>query len=344
MATPVAPAKSRIPDTLPTDLTPEAVLDLYWQMLRSRRLDERSWILHRQGKIVFHISAIGQEAAQAGAAFALRRGDDYVLPYYRDLTLLLCLGFTPREYCLSLFGKLGEVTSGGRQMPSHFSIRRAHVVSTSAPVATQIPHAAGIALGIKLRGDDRVALTCLGEGATSQGEWYEGLNWAAVHKLPFICLVQNNAYAISERVDRQMAVPNVADRAAAFGMPGVVVDGNDALAVYRVMKEAVDRARAGQGPTLVEAKTYRITPHSSDDDDRSYRTREEVELWKKRDPIARLRQVLETAGLLSRAEQEALEARAVAEVEDAVKFAQEAPYPDVATAATGVYAPADEEG
>ena len=340
MATPVAPPKARIPETPAPDLSPETKVDLYWQMLRSRRLDERAWMLHRQGKIAFHISAMGQEGTQAGAAFALRRGDDYVLPYYRDLTLMLCLGFTPREFCLSLFGKQGEVTSGGRQMPAHFSLRRAHVVSTSAPVATQVPHAAGIALAIKLRGDDRVALTCLGEGATSQGEWYEALNWAAIHKLPFICLVQNNAYAISEPVDREMAVPNVADRAAAFGMPGVVVDGNDVLAVYRVMKEAVDRARAGQGPTLVEAKTYRLTPHSSDDDDRSYRTREEVELWKKRDPILRLGQTLEAAGLLSRPEQEALEARAVAEVDDAVKFAQEAPYPDVATAATGVYAPA----
>ena len=180
MATPVAPTKPRVPETPAPELSPEALLDLYWQMLRSRRLDERSWILHRQGKIAFHISAMGQEGTQAGAAFALRRGHDYVLPYYRDLTLMLCLGFTPREFCLSLFGKQGEVTSGGRQMPSHFSIRRANVVSTSAPVATQVPHAAGIALGIKLRGDDRVALTCIGEGATSQGEWYEGLNWAAV--------------------------------------------------------------------------------------------------------------------------------------------------------------------
>ena len=344
MVTPVAPAKPRLPETPASDLSPEALLDIYWQMLRSRRLDERAWILHRQGKIVFHISAMGQEGAQAGAAFALRRGHDYVLPYYRDLTLMLCLGYTPREFCLSLFGKQGEPTSGGRQMPSHFSLRRANVVSTSAPVATQIPHAAGIALGIKLRGDDRVALTTIGEGATSQGEWYEGLNWAAVHKLPFICLVQNNIYAISVPVSKQMAVPNVADRAAAFGMPGVVVDGNDVLAVHRVMKAAVDRARAGDGPTLVEAKTYRVTPHSSDDDDRSYRTRDEVEQWKKRDPILRLRQYLEAAGLLTRAQHDELDARAAAEVDDAVKFAQAAPYPDVATAASGVYAPLDQEG
>ena len=344
MATTVAPTKPRTPETPAPDLSPEDLLDIYWQMLRSRRLDERAWTLHRQGKIAFHISAMGQEGVQAGAAFALRRGYDYVAPYYRDLTLMLCLGFTPREFYLGLFGKEGEPTSGGRQMPSHFGLRRANVVSTSAPVATQVPHAAGLALAIKLRHDDRVVLTCIGEGATSQGEWYEALNWAAVHQLPFICLVQNNAYAISEPVQKQMAVPNVADRAAAFGMPGVVVDGNDALAVYRVLREAVARARDGHGPTLVEAKTYRLTPHSSDDDDRSYRTRDEVEQWKKRDPILRYRQYLEGAGLLSHAQADELDARAAAEVEDAVRFAQSAPYPDVATAASGVYAPLDEEG
>jgi len=344
MATTVAPTKPRTPETPAPDLSPEDLLDIYWQMLRSRRLDERAWTLHRQGKIAFHISAMGQEGVQAGAAFALRRGYDYVAPYYRDLTLMLCLGFTPREFYLGLFGKEGEPTSGGRQMPSHFGLRRANVVSTSAPVATQVPHAAGLALAIKLRHDDRVVLTCIGEGATSQGEWYEALNWAAVHQLPFICLVQNNAYAISEPVQKQMAVPNVADRAAAFGMPGVVVDGNDALAVYRVLREAVARARDGHGPTLVEAKTYRLTPHSSDDDDRSYRTRDEVEQWKKRDPILRYRQYLEGAGLLSRAQADELDARAAAEVDDAVRFAQSAPYPDVATAASGVYAPLDEEG
>ncbi|MEP7357250.1 MAG: thiamine pyrophosphate-dependent enzyme, partial [Anaerolineales bacterium] len=143
----------------PDGLTPEALRELYWHMLRSRRLDERAWTLHRQGKIVFHISAMGHEAAQAGAAFALRRGYDYVAPYYRDLTLLLTLGQTAREFCLDLFGKAGEPTSGGRQMPSHWSSRAMNVISTSSPVATQVVHAAGLALAFKLRGEDRVALT-----------------------------------------------------------------------------------------------------------------------------------------------------------------------------------------
>ncbi len=332
-----APSTTRAPDAPLTDLPPELLLDMYWQMLRSRRLDERAWTLHRQGKIAFHISAMGHEAAQAGAAFALRRGHDYVVPYYRDLTLVLALGYTPRGFMLGLFGKQGEPSSGARQMPSHWGLRSANIVSTSSPVATQIPHAAGIALGMKLRGDDRVCLTCIGEGSTSQGEWYEGLNWAAVHKLPFICLVQNNVYAISVPVQRQMAVPNVADRGAAFGMPGVVVDGNDVLAVYGVMSEAVARARAGDGPTLVEAKTYRVVPHSSDDDDRSYRTRDEVEQWKQRDPIAQFRARLERAGVLTSQHAAELDARAAAEVDDAVRFAQDAPYPDPAEALGPVY-------
>jgi 2-oxoisovalerate dehydrogenase E1 component alpha subunit len=343
MAVSTAPAQTHLRAGGASDLAPETLLEMYWHMLRSRRLDERAWTLHRQGKIAFHISAMGHEATQVGAALALRRGHDYIVPYYRDLTLMLALGFTARGFMLGLFGKQGEPTSGARQMPSHWGLRAANVVSTSSPVATQIPHAAGLALAFKLRGEDRVALTCIGEGSTSQGEWYEGLNWAAVHRLPFICLVQNNVYAISVPQDKQMAVPNVADRAAAFGMPGVVVDGNDVLAVYAVMKAAVDRARAGEGPTLVEAKTYRLVPHSSDDDDRSYRSRDEVEQWKKRDPLLNFRGHLEAAGLLSTAQAAELDARAVAEVEDAVRFAQEAPYPDVSRAAEGVYAPLDEE-
>jgi len=167
MATPVAPAKARIPEMPAPDLSSETLLDLYWQMLRSRRLDERAWTLHRQGKITFHISAIGQEAAQAAAAFALRRGYDYVAPFYRDLTLMLCLGLTPREFGLNLFGRQGDVVSGGRQMQAHYGLRRANVINTSAPVATQVLHAAGLALAIKLRHEDRVVLTCLGEGSTS---------------------------------------------------------------------------------------------------------------------------------------------------------------------------------
>ena len=320
------------------ELSKKTLLEMYYAMLRSRRLDERAWVLHRQGRIVFHISGMGHEASQIGAAFALRPGKDWLAPYYRDLGLMLCFGLTPRDFMLSLYGKQGEVSSGARQMPSHFGLRRGNVISTSAPVATQIPHAAGIALGMKMRGADSIVLTCIGEGSTSQGEWYEGLNWAAVHKLPLICLVQNNQYAISVPTKLQMAVPNVADRAAAFGMPGCVVDGNDTLAVYRAVKEAADRARRSEGPTLIESKTYRPVPHSSDDDDRSYRSRDEVNEWKKRDPLLLFKSHLESQGYLPAAIADEYERKVAAEVDDAQKFAEAAPYPSVEWAYGPVYA------
>jgi 2-oxoisovalerate dehydrogenase E1 component alpha subunit len=332
----------RQPGTEPDDAM---LLEMYWQMVRSRKLDERAWVLHRQGKIAFHISAMGHEACQTGAAFAMRRGYDYLHPYYRDLTIMLCLGLTPREFMLGVFGRQGEPSSGARQMPSHFGLRRANVITSSSPTGTQIPQAAGVALGEKLKqtlglsdGDLRVTLVCFGEGTTAQGDFHEGLNWAGIHKLPVVFLCQNNQYAISVPLQLQMAVPNVADRAAAYGMPGVIVDGNDVIASYVALKQAFDRARAGDGPTLVEAKTYRPVPHSSDDDDRTYRSREEVEAWKKKDPLLRAREALTARGLLDEAGDKELQERATAEVEDAHEFAEAQPFPDPEDALWPVYA------
>ena len=320
----------------------EAVLaEMYWLMLLARRLDERCWVLHRQGRIAFHISGMGHEALQVGAAFALRKGYDYVHPYYRDLALNLALGYTPREFMLAVFGRQGETTSGARQMPSHWGARRLNIVSGSSPVATQVPQAAGMALASKLRGEDRVTLTCLGEGSTSQGEFYEGMNWAGVHNLPLVCIVQNNIYAISVPVDRQMAVENVADRAPMFGVAGATYDGNDVLASYRVTREAVERARdpdASPRATLLEAKTYRPVPHSSDDD-RTYRSREEVEQWKRRDPILRFRAYLLEKGILTSERVEEYEAHAKREIDEAQAYAEAAPYPPPESALGPVFAP-----
>jgi len=321
-------------DNLPKD----TMLDMFWTMLLARRLDERSWVLHRQGKIAFHISAIGHEASQVGAAFAIQRGHDWVVPYYRDLALMIAMGMTPTEFALGLMGKRQEPNSGGRQMPSHWSLRRANVVSHSSPVATQTPHAAGIGLAIKMRGDDRVVLTTIGEGSTSQGEWYEGVNWAAVHALPVIFLVQNNRYAISERVDRQMAVKSVAEKACGLGLVGVSVDGTDVFAVYQTVREAVDRARRGEGPTVVEAVGYRITPHSSDDDDRTYRSREEVEENKQRDPMLIARKFLIAEGFLDENTIQEMDTRAKTMVEEAIRTAEQAPYPSPEEALGPVYA------
>jgi 2-oxoisovalerate dehydrogenase E1 component alpha subunit len=335
-----APTAPPIDDT-GVDLDAKTLLEMYWQMVRARRTDERTWVLHRQGKIAFHISGIGHEGIQAGAAYALRRGYDYVHLYYRDLTFAFALGYSPRDFFLAVYGKAGEPTSGSRQMPSHWCSRELGMLSSSSPVASQVPQAAGAALAIKLRREDRVVVTSLGEGSTSEGDFFEGLNWAGVHRLPMICLVENNIYAISVPVHLQMAVPNVADRAPMFGISGAIVDGNDVLASYRVMSEAVERARTGGGATLLEAKTYRPVPHSSDDDDRTYRTRNEVEEWKQRDPIKRFQSYLVERGLLDEAAIDEIEQRVREEVDEAQANAESAPYPPAEDVLFPVFAPAD---
>jgi len=332
---------------IPAGITPDRLLEMYYKMLLSRRLDERMWVLHRQGKIAFHISGLGQEGAQVGAAFALRPGFDFVHPYYRDMALAISLGVTPRELMLAVYGKKGEPSSGARQMPAHYGSRKLNIVSGSSPVATQVPQAAGIAFGelykrkVGLVAPDAelpIVLTCLGEGSTSQGDFHEALTWAGVYKLPLIVMVENNLYAISVPINKQSAVTDVADRACAYGVVGVSVDGNDCLATYTVMKEAVERARSGGGTTLLEAKTYRPVPHSSDDDDRSYRTREEVEEWKKKDPILRAKTFLMEQSVLNERLCQEYDERVAAEVDDANKYAEEQPYPEVEWGMGPVYA------
>jgi 2-oxoisovalerate dehydrogenase E1 component alpha subunit len=252
--------------------------------------------------------------------------------------MMIALGFTPKEFMLGVMGKKGEPNSGGRQMPSHWSLKRMNVVSHSSVVATQAVHAAGIGFAIKMRGDDVVVLTSIGEGSTSQGEWYEAVNWAAIHKLPVIFMVENNLYAISVRQEKQMAVDKVADKAAGLGLPGVTVDGLDAMSVHQAMAEAAARARSGGGPTIVETMVNRMTPHSSDDDDRSYRPREELEAQKAQDPVHLQRDKLFAAGLLTEEADSELQERARKKVEQAVEFATEAPYPDISEASYPVYA------
>jgi 2-oxoisovalerate dehydrogenase E1 component alpha subunit len=319
------------------ELNKDTLQEMYRTMVLSRRLDERAWVLHRQGKIAFHISGIGHEAAQVGSAYALERGKDWLLPYYRDLAVMLAFGLTPEEFMLGLLGKKGEPSSGARQMPSHWSLKRANVVSHSSPVATQTPHASGIGLGIKLSGDDAVVLTSIGEGSTSQGEWYEGVNWAAVHKLPVIFLVENNVYAISVHKNQQMAVKQVADKAKGLGLPGISVDGLDALAVHATISEAAERARNGEGPTIVEVMVQRMTPHSSDDDDRTYRSKEELEEMKKNDPLEIFAAELRKKKVLTNKLVEQIASEVKEQVEAAVAAAEAAPYPEVAEAAYPVY-------
>src|SRR5690625_4803267 len=243
------------------------------------------WLLNRTGKMPFVISCQGKEAAQVGAAFALDREKDYVAPYYRDVGVVLAFGMTATEIMLHGFGKAEDPNSGGRQMPGHFGQKKNRILTGSSPVATQVPHAVGVALAAKMEEKDFVTFVTLGEGSTNQGDFHEGLNFAGVHKLPVITMVENNGYAISVPVEKQLGAEKVSDCAKGYGMPGFTVDGNDPLAVYEVMKEARERAENGEGPTLVEAMTTRITSHSSDDDDRAYRDTEANEKAKEHNTI-----------------------------------------------------------
>jgi 2-oxoisovalerate dehydrogenase E1 component alpha subunit len=308
-------------------LSDEQALRIYEVMRLARAVDERMWLINRQGRAPFVISCQGQEGAQVGIAAALRPGSDWVAPYYRDAGVILWFGMTARDQMLSFFARREDPNSGGRQMPGHFGSRRLHIVTGGSPVATQLLHAAGVALASKQRKEDAVTAAFFGEGAASQGDTHEAMNFAGVHKLAVVFVCENNGYAISVPQSRQMAIQNVADRAAGYGFPGVVVDGNDVLACYEVARQAVERARRGEGPTLIEAKTYRFTPHSSDDDDKRYRQAEEVATWRQKDPIQRYATYLREAGILLDPVEEEITERVNQQVDDATDYAEQAPDP-----------------
>lgn len=318
-------------------LTNEMVLDMYRTMLLARKIDERMWLLNRAGKIPFVVSCQGQEAAQVGAAFALDRDKDYILPYYRDMGVVLTFGMTAKELMLSAFAKAEDPNSGGRQMPGHFGQKKNRIVTGSSPVTTQVPHAVGIALAGRLDGKDLVTFVTFGEGSSNQGDFHEGANFAGVHKLPVIFMCENNKYAISIPVEKQLACKNVSDRAVGYGMPGYTVDGNDPLEVYRVVKEAADRARRGEGPTLIEAVSYRLTAHSSDDDDLVYRTREEVAEAKKKDPLLTFALYLREAGILTDEKEQQLLDEITTIINEATEYAEQAPYAEPEAALRHVY-------
>ena len=318
-------------------LTDEDVLSMYKTMLLARKIDERMWLLNRSGQIPFVISCQGQEAAQVGAAFAMDTEVDYVAPYYRDMGIVLHFGMTAKDLMLSGFAKREDPNSGGRQMPGHFGQKKNRIITGSSPVTTQLPHAVGFALASKIKGDPFVTLTTLGDGSTNQGDFHEGLNFAGVHQLPVITLVQNNKLAISVPFEKQVASENIAIRAKSYGMPGIVVNGNDPLEVYEAVKEARKRAMNNEGPTLIEAVTERLTAHSSDDNEQVYRTKEELQHAKDNDSIISFQSYLEDVGILNEANQEEILNEIKNKVNEATTYAEEAEDADVENVTGFVY-------
>jgi 2-oxoisovalerate dehydrogenase E1 component len=311
-------------------LTDDQMVEIYRLMLTARRIDDRMFALQRQGRAPFVVGSSGHEAVQVASAFALDRDKDWVLPYYRDMGVALAWGFQPEDIFLGAFAKKTDPVSGGRQLPGHWSDPELRVLTQSSVIGTQYPHAVGIAQAILTRGEDAVVVVYGGEGSTSEGDWHEAMNWAGIRKLPIIFVIENNNYAISVPGPEQVA-GSLAARAVSYGFPGVEVDGNRTLRVYRAMQEAVARARSGEGPTLIEAETYRYYAHTSDDNDSLYRSREEVETWRKRDPVARVRQYLIEHRLLTEADEERLDSDVIAVLAKAVEVAEAAPEPDEPT-------------
>jgi 2-oxoisovalerate dehydrogenase E1 component alpha subunit len=322
-------------------LKEEDLLEMYRFMLLARFCDERQWALNRQGKAPFVVPVSGHEGAQIGSIWAFERGKDVFCPYYRDMALCLAAGFTPKDIFTGLFGKVDDPSSGGRQMPAHWGSRKLNIITGSSPIATQILHAAGIAYSKKYKHEDSVVGTWFGEGGTSEGDWHGAMNFAGIHKLPLVFICENNQYAISVHETKQVA-GRVYKRAEGYGMPGVEGDGNDVLETYRLSKQAVDRARAGEGPSLLELRTYRFYSHTSDDDDRTYRSREEVDEARKKDPILRFERYLAEVEILDDKGVEAKREEAKVEVAEGVSQANSSEFPDPSTAMLHVFEEAQE--
>ena len=302
------------------------LIEMYRLMVLARKLDERMWALNRQGRVPFVVSVSGHEATQVGAAYAIDATRDWSLPYYRDVAFALAAGMSAHDVFAGVFAKDIDPSSGGRQMPNHWSEPDLNIFTQSSVIGVQYPQACGIAYELQRSGSDAVVVVDGGEGSTSEGDWHEAMNFAGIHKLPVVFLIQNNLYAISVPAASEVA-GEVANRAHGYGMPGVVVDGNNVLAVYGAMSAAVERARAGEGPSLIEAKTYRYYAHTSDDDDKLYRSREEVEIWRRKDPIPNFRQYLVEQRILTEAREREIDDEVTTEIAAAVKATESAADP-----------------
>jgi 2-oxoisovalerate dehydrogenase E1 component alpha subunit len=305
------------------------LIKIYETMLRTRHIDERMINLQRQGSISFAMSSLGEEGCIVASAAALEMGD-WIYPQYREMGAIFWRGLTPEEYLHHMFGDSKD-PSLGRQMPNHFGSRKLNVVTVSSPIGTKIPHAAGCAYAMKLQKDPHVAVCYFGEGATSEGDFHVGLNFAAVRKVPAIFFCRNNCYAISTKCSHQFATDGIAPKGAGYGIQTFRVDGNDVFAVYETVSQARKLCLEGKGPILIEAMTYRMGAHSTSDDPSAYRTEDEVAAWKKKCPLKRLRHYLEKEGLWNAEKEQEAEQKISKEVTDAIAAAKETPKPDFRT-------------
>ncbi len=319
----------------PPDVPPDDLRALLRHMVKMRVLDQRMLSLQRQGRIGFYGTAHGQEAAVTGSGYALRP-TDWVFPALREMGVSLWRGTSVQEIVCQLIGNSGDVLLG-RQMPCHFSDRKVRTVAWSSVIGTQLPHAMGAAWAARHLGHDVVCMGYLGDGATSSADFHAAANFAGVFRLPMVFFCQNNQWAISVPLSRQTASAGIAVKAEAYGFPGVQVDGNDLLAVIETTREAVERARRGEGPTLVEAVTFRMAGHSSSDDPSRYRDPALVAEWERRDPLARLRVWMRAGGLLAEGDEERWQEELNAEIGAAVTAAEAMPPPAIETLFSDVW-------
>ncbi len=319
-------------------LTREDLLRVYRTMVLSRAMDDKQMKLLKQGKVFFHIGGSGHEAAQIAAASALRPGVDWACPYYRDQAFALRYGMAPEEIFLAALHRAEDPATGSRQMPGHFGRRDLRIVNQSSPTGTQYLQAVGLALAAKKEQSDEVVYVSSGEGATSEGEFFEAVNWAARESLPVIFFIQDNKYAISVPVTSQTAGGSVFEVTKGFrGLERFNCDGTDFFETFEVMQQAVERARTGHGPSLILAHVVRLLPHSSSDDDRKYRSKEELDQDRQHDPVPRLSRYLIEQGFLTEKESAALQEEIRTTVDAAADWAESRPMPGAATVTDHVY-------